>query len=115
MGEWEYFKNKKVRKCLLLSNIFNCIGDYAGLKQRCNKVEVPNLMADLSRTPIFKWYVVRCGSNRYQKHVCFKEIGLRAQKMITILGSIVNIIESDLHDHFMSTRIFTLAMNEIFI
>ena len=36
--------------------------------------------------------------------------------MIIILGSIVNIlILEDLHDHFMSTRIFTLIMNKIFI
>ena len=35
-----------------------------------------------------------------------KEIGLRAQNMITILGSIVNITGGDLGDHLMSMRIF---------
>ena len=35
--------------------------------------------------------------------------------MTTILVSIVNIIEEDLYDHSMSTRIFTLKMNKIFI
>ena len=34
--------------------------------------------------------------------------------MITILGSIVNIV-GGVYDHLMSMRIFTLVMNEIFI
>ena len=38
--------------------------------------------------------MVGCGSKiKFQKHMCFKEIGLRAQNVITILSSIVNIIE----------------------
>ena len=37
--------------------------------------------------------MVKCGSkNRHQKDMCLKEIGLTAQNMFTILGSIVNII-----------------------
>ena len=32
--------------------------------------------------------------------------------MITILGSIVNIIGEDLNDHLMSAGIFTLMMNK---
>ena len=45
-------------------------------------------------TPIFEWYVVWYGSNnRYQKGImCLEAIRLRDQNMITILGSIVNII-----------------------
>jgi hypothetical protein len=35
--------------------------------------------------------------------------------MITNLDSIVNIIGGNLHDHLLSTRIFTLIMNNIFI
>ena len=35
--------------------------------------------------------------------------------VITILSSIVNVIEGDLYDHSMSTRIFNLMMNKIFI
>ena len=40
-------------------------------------------------TPIFEWYVVRCGSEiGHQKGVMpFKEFGLHAQHMLTILGS----------------------------
>jgi hypothetical protein len=44
----------------------------------------------------------------------FHKIGLHAQNMNTILGSIVNVIGVDLYDHLMSTRIFTLIMNKIF-
>ena len=43
---------------------------------------------------IFQWHVVKCGSKKkHQKTMCFKEIGLRAKNVITILGSIVNTIE----------------------
>ena len=38
-------------------------------------------------------YVGRCGSkNGYQKDMCLEDIGLCAQNMITMIGSIVNII-----------------------
>ena len=38
--------------------------------------------------------MVRCGfKNGHIKDVCLEEIGLRAQNMIIIKGSIVNIIE----------------------
>ena len=41
-----------------------------------------------------------------EMNMCLEEIRLRAQKMITILGLIINIIgEGDLYDHLMSTRI----------
>ena len=44
-------------------------------------------------TPISTWYVVRCGSkNGDPKDMCLKEIGLRVQNMIIILGTIVKII-----------------------
>ncbi len=38
--------------------------------------------------------------------------GLLAQNMLTILGSIVNMIE---YDHLMSTKMFNLPMNAKFI
>ena len=57
-----------------------------------------------------------CGSkNGHQEGVCLKEIGLHAQNMLSILGSMVNMIGEDLYDHLMSTRIFILIMNMIFI
>ena len=44
-------------------------------------------MTNLMGHMYFEWYVVGCGfENGYQKDVYFKEIGLRAHNMITILG-----------------------------
>ena len=58
-------------------------------------------------------YVVRCGSkNGYHINMCLKKIELRAQIMITILRSLVNIIGEDL---LMIARIFTLILTKIFI
>ena len=63
-----------------------------------NKIDskVDRCLSDIAVTwtPIFEWYVVRCGSkNGHQKGImCFKEIGLHAPNVLTILGSIVNII-----------------------
>ena len=52
--------------------------------------------------------MVWCGyNNKDRKDICFKEIGLCAQTMITILDSIVNMIEGDLCDHVM--KIFIRA------
>ena len=62
--------------------------------------------------------MVWCGfKNRYQEDMCSKHIGLCAQNMITIVGSIINIngVEEDLYDHLMSTKIFPLIMNKIFV
>ena len=80
------------------------------------KVDVPISITYLNWTSFFKWYVVMCGSkNGHKKYMYLKEIGLRAQYMMTILGSIVNIIgRGNLYDHLMSTRIFTLIMNKKF-
>ena len=49
------------------------------------------------------------------KDMRLKKIGVHAQNMITILVSIVNIIEEDLYDHLMSTRISLLIMNKRFV
>ena len=69
------------------------------------KVRVANSDTAIIWTPIFEWYVVRCGSkNGHQTDKCF-EIGLCTQNMLTILGSMLNMI-GDLYDHSMSTRIF---------
>ena len=59
-----------------------------------SKVEIPNSDTHLHRTPKFEWFVIWCGSkNGHQKGImCLKEIGHRAHNMITIPGSIVNII-----------------------
>jgi hypothetical protein len=52
------------------------------------------LVTFLKQIPIFEWWVVRCRSkDGHQKDMCLKEIGLHAQYWLTILGSIVNIVE----------------------
>ena len=80
------------------------------------KVDVSISVPSLDWTPIFEWYVVRCGSkNIYQKDTCLKEIRLLAQNIITILGSIANIIGGDLYDHLTNTRILTLVIDKILI
>jgi hypothetical protein len=57
----------------------------------------------LNWTTIFEWCMVRCGSkNGHQNDICLKEFELRAQHLLTILGSI------DLYDHLMS------SINKIF-
>ena len=56
-------------------------------------VDAPRMNKIIMWTPIFEWYVLRCGSkNGAYKYTCLKEIGLRSQNMLSILGSIVNMI-----------------------
>ena len=50
----------------------------------------------------------------YQKNV-LKEIIMHAQYIITTLGSIITIMNTHLYEHLMSTRIFILIKNTIFI
>ena len=46
-----------------------------------------HLFTFLIRIFIFEWFVVWCGSNNgCRKEECLKEIGLRAQNLMTILG-----------------------------
>ena len=47
----------------------------------------------VDRTPICEWCIIRCGSkNGHHKDMFSKEVGLHVQHLLTILGSIVNII-----------------------
>ena len=60
--------------------------------QKVDNLDSITFLIDM--TSIFEWYVVWCDfKNNYQKDMCSKKIGLYAQNMITILGSIVNINE----------------------
>ena len=53
--------------------------------------------------------VSRCGSESWDKEDMFsKEIELRVEIMLTILGSMVKHGWGDLYDHLMSWRIFSL-------
>ena len=47
--------------------------------------------------------------------MCLEEIGLRAQKMLTILGSLVNVNGRELYDQVMNMKIYILIMNKVFI
>ena len=45
------------------------------------KVDVPNSVTYLNRTPIFEWYVDKCGSkNGYQKNMCLQKYWLSCSK-----------------------------------
>ena len=75
-----------------------------------------NSITYLSLTLIFEGHVVRGASkNRHHNDMYVNKIELHAQNMITILSSIINIIEEDLYDHLMHMEIVTLIMNQIFI
>ena len=87
-----------------------------------HQVDVPNLVTCLNQTSINLngTYMVRCGfKGGYPKYMCLKEIGPHAQKKITILGSIVNIVREGkgggLYDHLMTMKIFTLLRIVIYI
>lgn len=82
-----------------------------------HEVDNPDSVSFVISTPIFKWYVIRCGSkNRYQKDVCSEEIGPHAQNLTAFLGSIVNIIRGDIYDHLLiSMRILHFTMSKIFM
>ena len=54
----------------------------------------------------------RDSKNKHQKNMCSKEIGLRAQNIVTVLSLIVNTTEKNLYNHLISTRRFTLIMNK---
>ena len=70
---------------------------------------MPYLITYLHRTLIFEWDVVWHGSkNGYRKETCSKEIGLRAQNMITILNPIVNVIEG-------GGWVMSMGMEKLFI
>ena len=43
-------------------------------------------------TPIFEWYVIRCGFEIDTTKTCVSESGLRAQNMLPILDWIVSMI-----------------------
>ena len=59
--------------------------------------------------------MVRRGSNnRHPKNMCLKEIELFVQNTLTILVSVVTMMERG-YDHLMGMQIFTLIMKKISI
>ena len=72
-----------------------------------------NLVNDLTQTPVYKWYVVQQSfKNGYQ---LYERDWMRAENMITILGSTIVINGKDLYDHLTSMRIFTLTVSKVII
>ena len=66
-------------------------GPYRALKMF--KVDIPYLVTYFMYAPKFEWYMGWFGSKTtHQKKHVLKEIRLRVQNMITILGMIVNMI-----------------------
>jgi hypothetical protein len=84
----------------LLLVIYFCRHSFlTALKQSHIKVSRPYSVTHLKCSPIFECSV---GSkNGSQKYTCLQEIGLRAQNVLTIIDSIVNLIGGDLYDHQM--------------
>ena len=73
MGNWELVWPALIRQNIVLQMIFNLVS----VSIYFDKVDVPNLVTYLEKTPIFEWNMVICDSkNRYQKVMCSKEIGL---------------------------------------
>ena len=107
----------------LLHLISDTSSEIKSFKSEPTRLFTPEVSRDdsvthLKQTPIFEWCVVGCGSqHRHQEDIMYlKEIGLHAQNLLIFLSSIVNIIGgTDLHGHFMSSRIFALKMIKIFI
>ena len=80
---------------------------------------MPKLVPCFYWTLVFEWLQLGVTLRTNTKKItCLKEIGLHAQNMLTIIGSRVNIIgkgETYIYDENMSTRTFTLTMNQILI
>ena len=84
---------------------------WGSLMSPVGKVDVSNSITYLYQKPIILWYVFRCGfKNKYQKRLDYM-----LKINIAILDSILSIIEGGPYDHLMSTRIFTLVTNKIFV
>ena len=58
-------------------------------------------------TPTIEWYMYRCRPKKgHQEEMCLKDIGLRVQIILIVLGSINNIIWRTDMTNLMGTRIF---------
>ena len=76
---------------------------------------MPSLFTFLNRTPLFKWYMVRCGCKKgYQKDVFKRDWVTRSNYVYHSRFNNQHNCE-DLYDYLISTKIFTLIMNKICI
>jgi hypothetical protein len=56
--------------------------------------------------------------NIYQNNMCLQDVGLHFLNMVTIIGSIVNILgsgEGDVYDHLVSQRLIIVTLKWIVI
>ena len=60
------------------------------------------------------WFGVVPRTDTKNKHIK-KDFGLFTQNMMTIIGLVFNGMGAGLYDHLVSTRIFTLIINKLFI
>ena len=80
-----------------------------------HKVDVPNLMPLLKRTPIFEGLMVGCRcKNGHQKDV-LKRDWMTCSKLINHSRRNSEHNWGSLYDHWITRRIFTLAMHRIYI
>ena len=65
-------------------------GRHLNMEACTHKVDVPISISDLKWILVFEWCMVGWGSkNGHQKDICWKEIGLYVQNLLTILDVIV--------------------------
>ena len=60
------------------------------------------------------WFGVAPRTDTKNKHIK-KDFGMCPQNMMIIIGSVFNRMGANLYDHLVSTRIFTLIINKLFI
>ena len=66
-----------------------------------NKEDNPYSIAFLTKTHVFEWYAIGCGSkNKYHRDVCLEDIGIVCSQYDIHM----NLCDwGNLHDHTMST------------
>ena len=80
------------------------------------KLDNPYSITFLVKTRISKWYMIWCGSkNGQQRNTCFTRNRIACSNYNNPSTFNSQDIWGDLHDHLMSTRIFTLKTNKISI
>ena len=78
---------------------------------------MPKLNTTLFWTPKFEWYVGRCGSQNWhpKRHHMFEGDWTKCSKYVEHSKLNSQHDWEDLYDQLLSTGIFTLIMNKIFI
>ena len=79
------------------------------------KVGVPSSNITTIWTPVFEWYVVRCGSKNGHQRLVFKRDWATCSKYLNYSRLSSQHVWGNQYGHLMSMRIFTLIMNKIFI